>query len=239
MPKVSAKPQRIQWVDELRGLAIVLMIIFHFCYDLRYFGYVDWSIPNGQGWWQFRYLILSLFIFTVGLSISLAHFKKINTRKFLIRLAQIALAAIAITLMSLVLFPQAWIYFGILHFIIIASILGLPLVKYPRAATFIGSLILFLYWAGLLNSEWPFLWLEQFLPEQTEDFVPVFPWLGVMALGVGLMGLLKKQAWQDKIQFPKYQFLPLGFMGRHGLLIYLVHQPIFFAGFIAVNTVFN
>ena len=108
--------QRIHWVDSVRGLAIVLMVIFHFCYDLRYFGYVDWNVPNGASWWPFRYVILTLFIFTLGVSLSLAHSSVIRWRKYAVRLGQIVLAATGITLMSLLMFPNGWIYFGILHF---------------------------------------------------------------------------------------------------------------------------
>ena len=72
MPSVN---KRLLWVDAVRGLAIVLMVIFHFCYDLRYFGYVDWNNPNGPNWRPFRYVILTLFISTVGVSLVLAHGK--------------------------------------------------------------------------------------------------------------------------------------------------------------------
>jgi uncharacterized membrane protein len=237
--------QRIKWVDTIRGLAIALMIIFHFCYDLRYFGYVNWNIPNGDGWWQFRYLILSLFVVTVGFSLALAHYKQYQGQKFLKRFLQLAVAALAITIMSLYLFPKAWIYFGILHFIALASLLGLPLVKYPRVSLGLGATILVGYWSGFFDSAWPFVWIEDWLPEYTEDFVPLFPWLGVMYLGIGTMGLLLDSVIMDKKRKSK-KVLPtnplingLSKVGKHGLLIYLLHQPIFFAGFISINALMN
>jgi uncharacterized membrane protein len=109
------------WVDTLRGFVIVLMVIFHFCYDLRYFGYVDWQVPNGEYWWPFRYFILSVFIFTVGMSLSLAHAKRFFLRQFSRRAIQLLLAAIVVSIGSRALFPQSWIYFGILHFIFVTS----------------------------------------------------------------------------------------------------------------------
>lgn len=122
---------RIQWIDALRGIAIILMVIFHFCYDLRYFGYVDWNVPNGPNWWPFRYVILTLFIFTLGMSLSLAHSTRVHWKKFSIRLGQLALASGAITAMSIFMFPNTWIYFGILHFLCVASVVGVFFVRIP------------------------------------------------------------------------------------------------------------
>ena len=236
MPKYRP---RLLWVDTARGLAIVLMVIFHFCYDLRYFAYVDWHIPNGSSWRPFRYVILTLFIFTVGVSLSLAHQQKINIQAFNKRLLQLLVSATAITIMSLFLFPKAWIYFGILHFIAVASLLGLPLVAYPKLAVPVGISLLLGSWLGLFNSQWPFVLFDQWLPRRTEDFVPLFPWLGVMYLGIGAMGVISKQpALNLKKQWdlPDHPIVrPLKTIGQHGLLIYLVHQPILFAGFLLIK----
>lgn len=227
--------RRVYWVDELRGIAILLMVIFHFCYDLRYFGYVDWNVPNGPHWWPFRYLILTLFIFTMGVSLSLAHGQGIRWQKFAIRLGQLLLAAGAITLMSVYLFPDAWIYFGILHFLAMASILGLILVQIPLAALGAGLLILLLYWSGVIHSQWPFAYIDR-LPVNTEDYVPLFPWLGVTFLGVAAGSIA------SRIRIGRISFWMPGwvrFAGRHGLIIYLVHQPIMFGGFYLASEVLN
>lgn len=227
--------QRLRWVDELRGIAILLMVVFHFCYDLRYFGYVDWNVPNGPYWWPFRYLILTLFIFTMGMSLSLAHGHVLRWKKFTIRLGQLVLAAAAITLMSLYVFPNSWIYFGILHFLALASVLGVLLVRTPLMALAAGLLLLLLYWSGVLDNQWPFNYLDVW-PPGTEDYVPLFPWLGVTFLGVAA-GAIAHRVPGDKLLF----WLPrwIGYAGRHGLIIYLVHQPLLFAGFYLVAVAFN
>ncbi|MEM6987863.1 MAG: heparan-alpha-glucosaminide N-acetyltransferase [Pseudomonadota bacterium] len=218
------------WVDQLRGLAIVLMVIFHFCYDLRYFGYADWDVPDGAGWWQFRFLILTLFITTLGVSLYLAHADRVRWRKYVIRLALLVLSAAAITLMSLFLFPTGWIYFGILHFMAVATVLGIAFVVKPRLAFFVGLSILVFYWTGTVTKGWPFAGLS-WVPDYTEDYVSLFPWLGVALVGIGLGPTVRS--------LPRFH-LPvagnaLGLLGKHALLIYLVHQPIFFAGFLSVG----
>jgi uncharacterized membrane protein len=228
----TTKNNRLLWVDALRGFAIVLMIIFHFCYDVRYFGWVDWNIPNGSNWWALRYLIISLFTFTVGLSLALAHQRQFRQKTFIKRLAQLLLGAACVTLMSLFIFPSAWIYFGILHFIVVGSLISVMFVKIPKLALALGCAVLVGFWTSLLKSDWPFEFFYQLLPRYTEDLVPLFPWLGVMLIGMGLGGLLPI----NKYDVPKNSITkPLAIMGRHGLIIYLIHQPLLFGGFILVQ----
>lgn len=225
---MSDTRKRLLWVDALRGLAIVLMVFFHFCYDLRYFGYVDWNIPNGPNWRPFRYLILTLFISTLGLSLFLAHGNAIRWVEFWKRLAWLLIAALGITAMSLVMFREGWIYFGILHFIAFASLIGLLFLRVPILACLVGASILFGYWLGFLPSYWPFHYIADALPSYTEDYVPIFPWLGIALLGVGLAGLAPIR----KIDIPPFRIATwLAFLGRHGLIIYVIHQPLFFGAF--------
>lgn len=220
---------RVGWVDALRASAILLMVIFHFCYDLRYFGYVDWSVPNGPGWWQFRYLILTLFLGAAGVSLSLSHGRIIRWRSFWVRALQIGLAALAITLISMVMFPEGWIYFGILHFILFASLVGVALVRFPTVALGFGVVIVAIHWLDLLPSAWPFNLIDQYLPDYTEDLVAPFPWLGVVLIGVWLGSLVRS----GKISYlgPR---LPIwvSFSARHSLAIYLLHQPLLFVLFL-------
>jgi uncharacterized membrane protein len=220
---------RLLWVDALRGFAIVLMIFFHFCYDLRYFGWVDWNIPNGPNWWPIRYFIISLFTFTVGLSLALAHQRQFRQKMFIKRLAQLLLGAACVTIMSLFLFPNAWIYFGILHFIIVGSLISIRFVNVPKVALGLGCTVLVGFWLSLLKSDWPFELVNHLLPNYTEDFVPLFPWLGAVLIGTGLGGLLPI----NKYDVPTNNITqPLAAIGRHGLIIYLIHQPVLFGGFI-------
>lgn len=225
MPSVN---KRLLWVDAVRGLAIVLMVIFHFCYDLRYFGYVDWNIPNGPNWRPFRYVILTLFISTVGVSLVLAHGKAIRWKHFAKRFVWLLVAALGISIMSLFVFPNSWIYFGILHFIALASAIGLIFLKMPIIACVVGASIIVGYWIGVLPVYWPFHYISEVLPANTEDYAPIFPWLGVALLAIGLAGLVPIK----KIDIPPLKSATwLAFLGRHGLIIYVAHQPILFGAF--------
>jgi uncharacterized membrane protein len=59
----------------------------------------------------------------------------------------------------------------------------------------------------------------------TEDHVPLLPWFGVVLVGVALGAALPRaRVALDRMGrlSPRW----LGWLGRHSLLIYLVHQPV-------------
>jgi uncharacterized membrane protein len=72
-----------------------------------------------------------------------------------------------------------------------------------------------LYWLGL-NTTLP----------RTNDYVPFFPWFGIVLTGVGLGRLaLGSPLWRTRFEAPR-AVKKLQFAGRHSLVIYLVHQPL-------------
>ena len=225
-------------LDALRVFAIVMMIVYHFIYDLKYFGYVDWDTPNGQNFRYWRTAIVFGFVFAMGLSMGIAHGRGRNRRAFQKRLAQILGCALLITAVSVFMFPESWIYFGILHFMGLASLLTFALVGKPQIAMGIGFAILVSYWMGWVPYGWPFTHIPNRLL-YTEDFVSPFPWLGVAFIGLSLgEQLTKKQAFTNKSSnweiggvFGK----AVSFAGKRSLSIYMLHQPVLFALIIAAG----
>lgn len=214
-------------VDLLRTFAIVLMVIFHGIYDLKVMGYVGWDIPNGSGWKEFRYLILSLFFLCVGVGLSYAHSRAIQWRAFWRRELFIVCGAVAVTLMSLVMFPNQWIYFGVLHFIALASLLTLPLIRHPKIAAVLGGVLLLGYNLAGWPDSWPLDVLANrfpaLFPDTTADWVPLMPWLALVWLGVFMANTRWLQA--DPLAPWPWSTLCL-WPGRHSLAIYLLHQPV-------------
>ena len=108
---------RSGYLDALRGIAVVWMIIFHSAYDLRMLGFVDWNFSQGF-WWAFPRVIAWTFLFCVGVSLNFTHSGKINWDNLKKRSFKLAAAAFIISASTYVIFPQQWIFFGTLHCIL-------------------------------------------------------------------------------------------------------------------------
>lgn len=228
-----APSQRYPAVDVVRGTAIVLMFAYHFSYDLDYFGLARFSFETEPFWLWFRTLILFLFLGTVGVSLQLATARGIRPRPFLRRLGLLALAAAGISVVSHIMFPGRMIFFGILHFIALASVLGLLFRRFDHANLVLGLTLIVIgsTFAHPLFDTPALQWLGMMTHKPaTEDYVPLLPWFGVVLIGMFLgkrlfaaPGAASIRAWRG--QGSVARLLALG--GRHSLAIYLLHQPLF------------
>jgi len=227
---------RIYGLDVFRGWAILLMIIFHFFYDLNYFHYIHINLLHDTFWRYFRFLIVSIFLLSVGMSLALTHSPKICWRKMWKRTFTLGMASFLVTLATYFVFPHAWVYFGVLHFILLASWVGLLFLYYPIFSIFLGIVILIAYNLGLLYLHGLFNILQHPLhlpPHFTVDLVSFFPWFAFVLFGITIV----KLHWHYKIfthsffsQIYRFNQL-LALMGKHTLFIYLAHLPILFGLF--------
>jgi len=231
MPKQNR--QRIILIDLLRGLAIALMFIYHFCFDLNYFGYVSFRFNSDPFWLHFRALIVSLFLGVVGFSLYLAHQGRWNRQTWLKRFGLLVLASLAVSVSSYLMYPESFIFFGILHFIALASLLGLLFLRLGYLNLVIGPIILLIgnhYSHAFFNQPaWQWFGLMTHGPS-TEDYVPLFPWFGMVLIGLGLAFWTKNNQTLSRVLHWQNQHAlvtTLTFAGRHSLLIYLLHQPVF------------
>ena len=224
------EPLRFAVIDVLRGCAIVLMVFYHFCFDLRYYGYIQANFNTDNFWLGFRTLIVSLFLCLAGLSLVLANRKGIAWAGWRKRFTMLAGCAALTSASSYALFPQTWIFFGVLHFIAAASVLGLAFLRLPKAALILGIILIIL--GCTLKLPWfdqaglQFIGLMTYKPF-TEDYVPLLPWFGVVLFGMFLgHGALEVKRLAPLMQWRPKGAAPLAYAGRHGLLIYMLHQPL-------------
>jgi len=216
-------------IDLLRGLAIVLMVIFHFGYDLTIFGWAYFNTSEDIEWRIFRSIIVSGFLLAVGMSSYLAYQKSINKKKLAKTVGKLFAVSLLITIGSLLLDPNTWVYFGIIHFITVALPISVLFVRAPNIALVIGILCIGGYWSGILDFYpiWEWSVLNLGIPLQTVDLVSLFPWIGVVLIGVFVM---HKEIFHIKFTASVISN-KLGFLGQHSLLIYLIHQPILYGLF--------
>jgi uncharacterized membrane protein len=229
----SGRP-RLPAVDVLRGLALVAMAVYHASWDLAYHGLVDWDVAGDPLWRGFAMAIAASFLALSGVGLVLAHRPVPDGAAFLARLARIAAAAGLVSLATYLVFPDAWIFFGVLHMIALGSVLALPLVNRPPVvAALLAVLVLALpavLRGGILDAApLAFLGLGTTAPA-TNDFVPVFPWFAAVLAGLvaGRMitgGVLRLSAAPPGTALGR----GLAALGRWSLVVYLVHQPLLFA----------
>ena len=221
--------QRFDRLDALRAVAIVWMAVFHFCFDLNYFGFTRQNFYADPFWTVQRSCIVSLFLFCAGLGQAVALDQRQPWSRFWRRWAQVAGCAVLVTLGSLWMFPRSYISFGVLHCIAVALIvmrlsggagrwlwlLGLVAILLPQVVQHPFFDVRWTNWLGLVTRK-----------PITEDYVPLLPWLGVMWWGMaaGQWVLAQRRDWLTAA-------LPRGLgslatLGRWSLSFYMLHQPI-------------
>lgn len=222
-------------VDAARGVAIVMMAVYHTAYDLDAFG--GFSIASTTGLWaRFADLTASSFLFLVGVSLAISAARsrrRSGFGKYLLRGLRILGYGMLLTLVFLV-FGMGYVFFGILHLIGISIILAYPLLRYRYLNLFLGVLILV---AGFyimrlgVYSESPWLLPFGVVPEglPMPDYRPLLPWFGMVLIGLfagnSIYGGGKKLV---EVEAP-FIIGPLLFLGRNSLAVYLVHQPVIIA----------
>jgi len=143
-----------------------------------------------------------------------------------------ALRGLAIIFMIVYHFCFDLAYFGVLHFIVLASVLGLPFTRFYWSNLFIGiGLLVFglIYQHEYFNQPWlQWFGLMTYKPI-TEDYVPLLPWFGVVLIGLFLGKAIYARPKIPTLARWQPVRLPgkiLSAAGRHSLLIYLLHQPL-------------
>jgi uncharacterized membrane protein len=236
---------RLDSVDAARGVSILQMIAYHFCYDLNYFSWIHVALTHDAGWIAWRTAIVTQFLFLAGVSLMLrpgaavrapAHGTDVaSRRRFWRRWAQIAGCAALVSIASHELFGPRFIWFGVLHFVAAALILLSPLAHRPAwALALAGALVLAaglaLHVAPMDTNALSWIGFAAHKP-QTEDFVPLFPWLGVVLLGMAAAGLWQRSSgrWALTLRRPLAGAWRLPrLLGRWPLTVYMLHQPLLF-----------
>ncbi|MEO8545762.1 MAG: heparan-alpha-glucosaminide N-acetyltransferase [Burkholderiaceae bacterium] len=237
MPKLPAPPARYDAIDALRGFALVWMTLYHFCFDLNNFGLARFDFYRDPLWTLQRTAILSLFLLCVGLGQSVAVQQHQSWLRFWKRWARVAGCALLVSVGSWWMFPDSYIYFGVLHGMALMLVIARLTAGAGRWLWVSALLALLGAWVApllLAGSSWsdafnaPMLnWIGIITRKPvTEDYVPLLPWMGVVWLGVwagmaGSRSAAAQPAWQAS-----GAWAGLTWLGRRSLVYYMLHQPV-------------
>lgn len=242
---MKKESKRIELLDELRGFAILAMIVHHFFLDLGFVLGLDIGYQIFDKLCIFQPLFWGIFIIISGICSRLSR----NTIK---RGAVVLGAGLVVTLVTAVIMPKlgitgAEIYFGILSCLgscMIITGLLMPLIKKikPLYGMLVCAVLLAMTYSignhslffGLIplpevlyQTNWlmPFgFYTDSFV---SADYFALFPWLFMFLFGA----FIGRYATDGAFPAWTYQkhIKPFAFVGRNSLWFYLAHQPVIYA----------
>ena len=243
--KVEDRRKRYAALDILRGFILVSMILYHGIWDIVYLFGAQWEwFGSGLAYtWQqsicWSFLLLSGFCW---------HFGKTKWKRGL----QVFGAGIAVSLVTVFLMPEGQIIFGVLTLIGSSMLLLIPLDKVLRhVPPVLGFVLSFIAFVITRNVNGGYLGFESWnwmaLPENlyanygttylgfmhqgfySADYFSLVPWLFLYVAGYFLYGIIRKQNWLSVLDVKDCLWTAwLEWMGRHSLIIYMLHQPVIY-----------
>ena len=209
---------RIDELDSLRATALVMMLVLNFVTDLNHFGIMN--TETGDQWWWLARIAASLFVGISGVSYFLAHRLEYDFAKTSGRTKRLIFWAFVITIITYIFEPSAYVRFGVLHLLALASIVSFPVARKPEFALGIGLILLIIPLSSNSNLVWLGLRETGFI---AVDYFPLNPWLGIFFIGLALASRIYPEGKPlTEIQWPEKWL----WFGRNTLTIYVIHQPI-------------
>jgi uncharacterized membrane protein len=238
-PPAPPRPRVRFWeVDALRGVAIIMMVIYHLAWDIEAYGIAAIGL-HGPAWQSFQRATASLFLLLVGVSLHLSIERWRATGqppgvlwgRQLRRAAVVLGGGLLVTAITWLAVPSAPVLFGILHLIGVSIVLATPFHRLGGWNAPLGLAVI-LAAQPLRGLTVPFPWLLWLglVPTgfASVDYFPLLPWFGVVLLGLAAGPWLYPNL-RRRLPLPdRSGALPirlLGWMGRRSLIIYLLHQP--------------
>lgn len=238
---MTTRSERYDLIDTIRGIAIVSMVIFHFCYDMFmiYGRDLSWyGQPIVHIWQQsicWTFIVVSGFAWSWG--------SQGNLKRGII----LNIWGLIITGVTVLVMPADAVWFGILNCIGCAVLLMIPLAPLlRRIPAIIGALLALMLFLVCKNVQLGYLgfggvlyavlprWLYEcrvltpfgfpFPGFRSSDYFPILPWLFLYICGYFLNRVMMSS---HSLQSAAHHGVaPLSAIGRYSIWIYLAHQPI-------------
>jgi uncharacterized membrane protein len=207
-------------LDAARGLAVLLMMIFHLAVDLEDFFGCATGYRYGS-WQALRYFTVVLFISVSGWTAGA------NANGRVRRGALKALSgALLVSAATYIFLGEGYVRFGILHFLGCALLLAPFLRERSNFFLFLLSVFSLLLGAPEISADTSLLLPFGVLPHgfYSADYYPLFPWLSVFVAGLAAG---RRSAPLKARPCGNFAVKAAAFLGRRAFLIYLAHQPLF------------
>lgn len=235
------KKVRYYLIDSIRGFAIVNMVLYHLLYDMVYMFGFDMPFFRSEGAFIWERIVCSAFILLSGMC---WHFSRNSLKRGFV----VFLLGWAITLVTAIAVPAFAIWHGVLNLLGLSMMLMVPLnkllCKINAGVGIFFSLLLFFLTANVPNHYIGFgdiklLTLPDFLYSNdllaflgfkgagfsSTDYFPLLPWFFMFCTGYFLWRIIKTVK-IEKIFTVKVPIFDV--VGRHSLVIYIVHQPVIY-----------
>lgn len=236
---MALQPERLWEIDLARTIAIAMMVAYHSVYDIDLVAPGTGPNPFTGSWGALPEATGSLFLLVAGVALVVSEGRLRRRgldragrfRRHARRAAAIIAAGMVVTLATLVLFPDRFVRFGILHAIGVSLLVATATLRLRHWNIVIGAVIV-AAGIGLADerSDLPGGFIIGLGPPgfSSVDYWPLLPWLGVLLTGVGLGSALYPDGTRGRLlaRLPRAPgaILALGRLGRHSLPVYLGHQ---------------
>lgn len=237
---------RVTELDALRGLALLMMVLHHFIFDLRFLLGLDVFAWQESRWFELmlRPFFLNVFLIVSGICCT---FSRSNGRRGLRLLLVAMVFTLATPVFSALSGFEFRVYFNVLHVLAIGILLYALLSRGEKggARRLHVDVLLMLFSVTLIYAQrllpllpagiglggLPLGVVPSDLPTMS-DYLPLVPWLGFFLIGaeIGRVAYAKRKSVLPPL--PRWLGIgltPLQFLGRHSLLVYILHQPILLA----------
>ncbi len=238
--------ERIGFIDDVRGIALVAMIFYHAAFNVVQFSSfsIPWlsSLMESEMLEAVRVLFVIIFLLLAGICTRLTH------RPF-VRALKVGVGALLVTAATWIFVPEDKIIFGILHLMatsmLLYAVFGKFFCRIPPVFGLVASFLIgaftFAVQDGFLGVTpfkimMPDAWYQSgaglifgFAPQsfQSFDYVPIFPYFFFFLCG-SFLARLRLPTWESHSRF-------FAWVGRHSLWVYLLHQPILWGIFLILE----
>ena len=235
--RATARKSRIEIIDAVRAVAIIVMLFHHTMYDLKYLfnvdtGFFTYGVQHGMAM-----IFAPVFMLVAGISSQLS-------RNNIKRGVFVLLCAMGLTLFTYIFIRSQLILFGILHFMGISMIIYGLINKYLdklknfQPVIYVAMFVLSDILIGKINVDYNYLFMFGISGStfSSADYYPLLPWIFVFFIGTYIGKFIKDRrfpGWFYSVKIPV-----LSLIGKKSLIIYLAHQPLIYAVLLIVTRVF-